>query len=491
MKPMLAFGAARTRGVALLTAVLLLLVLFGITGAVLMVSVSEGKAVTDSSQYSSAFFAAESGLQASKWKMIETGVPLKDGAGNTTGSVGSGAYSVTSKDLGDGVFELTSTGSQSGKGVTLREYVEVTKVTRFPYGAMSFFGLTDKEKIKIKKHAGLIIDGDDFPAIVTTDLSFYQKLGKEFSTAIVKKEMPNINVSGYPMSTFEYQEKKGGRWDAELPFQYVDGLVDKLNNVDDLYYELVNSVNSSIIPSATKVNDTGLHKGGIAGGPFSFGTAATPAVVYLDGDVQLNKGEVLTGYGTLVISHKLTVEKGASLNWNGNVVITGDEKKKHSGDVTINDGAMSVTGNVVLLGEGSQDTKLSIKHDATVKVEGSVFVGTDTDDKKMTKAKLDVDGTMSVDGLVTLLGAKVDINFKNDSNFNMTGMFQAAFPDGPKKEKLKLTFDGNVEMHKDDAGIQKGIDALMDLGGTMKLTKLDVLVKDGVQRLVWLLVSYN
>ena len=469
-------------GIVLLALIGLVMIVITITGSVLFVSVTHGKAITEATQRQTAFYLAEGGIEAAKWEIGESKDPEGDGVGTKRIKTSAGTYTVVAEDVGGGNYELTSTGNCGLANVTLRAMVGRPMTTTFPYSAVSMIGGASKLDVKFKKKVNLVLTGDDSSAIGLTDKDLYEEIGQEFAEAVVKKEISATGLTGQPMSNFHGDKKT----EVKLPIHLHEGFPDTLSSYTDLYNDLVSTVQGSIIPKTTvfKRDPTDPKK---PKGPesFTFGSETSPANIYISEHVHLDHKESVTGHGTLVIADHFHIQSGSSFNWDGDVIIVGDEKKSAKLEI---DGVFNVTGNVIVLGEGREAAELKVKHKSQAVVNGSVFIGTEEGEKSK-KVKLEADGELTVNGLLTMVGSRVEAKFKHESEFTVNGMFQFAVPSHHKKDKMKLEFEGDVTVVRDSDLMYEGAETLSEMGVRYQLEQAATIVKKGMVTYGWLQVA--
>jgi len=82
----------------------------------------------------------------------------------------------------------------------------------------------------------------------------------------------------------------------------------------------------------------------------TFGTANAPAVVEVSGSSLVLQGSTanLTGYGVLVIPGSLEITSGATLHWNGIVLV-----QSSTGQLTVDSGALGYINGGLLLAPGA------------------------------------------------------------------------------------------------------------------------------------------
>ena len=471
---MLAGKSTREGGSALIISVFMMVILFGATASIIIVSGTNTRAVRESADQSVAFYLADGGLEAAKREIADQIDPDDDGVGTVSVDTPFGNYGVVATDLGDDLYQLASAGNVNDASITLTEVVRAAPDTQFPKGAISIIGDMDKAKVKFKKHLDLILDGGENPAIAVSDETLFDEMLDEFAKAIKKGDVLPENISGGQTTVIEVQGEE-----IEIALDKIDEDLSDLEDLVDLYEELLVVVDKAI-PTADTVLGKVTGKGTDV---FTFGSPDDPQVVHFDEHVHLHQEDSIVGYGTLIVSDDLKLHGNASLDWHGDVFVYSDEKKHPR--LTV-DGNFNVTGNVVVLGEGKDHVEFKIGKKGHATIDGSLFVGTNYAEKKGKKAKFKVDGTLTVNGLLTLLGSKIDVDFKKHSNLTINGMLQIGVVDHPKKkDDLKMKFDGAVSIYMDPEMVAQGASSLTDLGIDFDIPTMDMIVGYSVETQAW------
>jgi hypothetical protein len=451
--------------------VLVTVLLLALTASVVGVSVTDARAVVETESLHRAFFLAEAGIDAAKYEINESTDPDGDGVGNKTVATPLGNYSVAAVQLDSVTWQLTSTGAAGLMTKILQVITRRELTTRFPGGAISIIGNSDKEKFSIKKHPDLIIDGGDNAALSFSDHSLAVHVGSEFAEAISKGEIEIDNLSGGVTDTYSH---KGTQY--ELPIATDKDQDDWLDDIEAVYDNLVSHLNNTVIPSATTED---VSNGGLKDS-LVYGSADQPVTVFLDGPHVRSKGQDIKGYGTLVVN-ELVLDQGSTLAWTGNVFVIGNTKKKAKLEAKGKDTTLNITGSLVVLGEGTEDAEIKFKDHAVANIDGAVFVGSGWDEKKGKKAKFAVekDAEFNLTGMITVMGSKAEAKFKDGSDTNITGTLQMAILDTKAKDELKLEFQGDLEIHKDDDAIGEGMEAMQQLGVDIEFPEVEVLMDSG------------
>ncbi len=478
-------GPRAQRGNALLAAILFNTVLLSLTAAMLLVSTAESRAVFDRGSHQTAFFLAESGIEASTYEISQSVDPDGDGIGNRVRAAVGGSYFATAVEELDGTWTITSVGSAGSADVQLRAVIGFDKTTTFPISAMAIVGDFDKYKLKIKKHADLLIDGGNTSALALSNKQLYDKTLKEVLKAIENGRISEDSFLGHPPTTIFDGSKKDDPVQVDLPIHHQPDYSDSLQDLGEVYNQIVARVNE-ILPTAVELPPDGGKVKGKNSYSSLEGQPQNADSVYTLSRWRLQEGDVVSGQGTLIINDEIRLDHGAILNWDGNVIIMADDKKK--AELDVHSGTVNVTGNIIVLGEGREKAELKIKHDSSVSVEGSLLVGTAFEGHKGKKAKVSVDddGKLSVDGVFTVTGSKAHLNFKHESQLSVEGMLQILAVEGAGHEDLKLHFDGDATIRKNDKRIQDGVGALLDLGLDLNVPEIEEkMVTESVSVRAW------
>lgn len=456
-------------GVALLMAVIVVMITLGLSGSMIVVSISNAKAVVESERRSRAFSCAESGLGSAKWELGEDQDRLKDGLGNHQGSLAGGTYAVSAVDLGDDFFRLTSTGSSLGMDVTIEEVVQKRNTTRFPGSAVSMVGGMATSQMEFSQTSDVTIIGDDTPGILLSDPDLYSSVTGQFAEAVQKGYLDEEDVSGSVTNTFQ-------PGNAELSMAQAPQDEASLTIYASMYDEFTGHLNTNYLPGAAPQSLPG-------SGSVTYGSSASPANFKFPANQKLKSGQTLSGNGTLVFSRNLVVENGATLNWNGNLVIYADPGQDANLEV---DGKLNVTGNILLVGSDGKNVKMLVKHQGEVTVNGALTALTEYSDTA-TKIEFYVENKLTVNGLITTVASKFQSEFKAGSEVDITGSFQIGRPHEAEKDtELKLKFEDTIRVRKDEQAIMTGADALVALGGDLKIPVIgDSLTRTELTTVAW------
>jgi hypothetical protein len=460
-------------GMALVTTLLIMLLLFGITGSVVVVFLAESREVDALADTHTAFYLAEAGLDAAKYEITENVDADGDGLGTKATTTTTGTYAVTAEDLGGGSYRLVSRGNANESNVTLQSAIGCTIASRFPQGAVSIVGETGVQKLMITKPDRLVIDGGDSSAVVISDRLFYDKFYNTIKNAIDSNEISESDITG---------SIEGGSGTDLLPISHQPEYADSLGDLTALYDAITNRVHKTIIPATTPVSQGSTDV-------VTYGSPTQPATIYLANDMQLKHGGVISGYGTLVVSHTLAVMAGGKIDWTGDVIVIGDSRTNAKIDVS--GGELGVTGNLIVQGVARDFSELKISNYGKVRVDGSLLVASEYKDNMNSEAKLNVEktGELRVEGLVTILGKKVEARIKDDARFRLDGMLQVGFPQAAhwtaEDLKFKMELRGDVEIHRSGQQIIEGVASLNDFGVKYDIPEMSSLVRREIISYSW------
>lgn len=463
----------RCRGNALVIGLVVTVVMFGIVGSIVVLSRTDARALSEARDRAVAFYLAEAGLAAAKEELFRDEDSASDGIGNVTVQTPLGTFTVQATDLGDDRYGLAATGTAAGDlTVNLAETVELAGGSRFPSGAISVAGSPNKVELKFKKHNQLSINGGKSAALAFDTASVQQEFLEDFSTAIDKKEL-NPNALKGDLSV-EYQGKDLSIYHdphANIPLQNVEEVFEGLSTAFDDVRALATQ-HSSFDPKKTK---------------HDFGSADNPVILEFDKKTELKSRNHIVGHGTLIITDEFKIDEKASLTWDGDIIVYSHKGKK--GKVHV-EGGLNLTGSLFVLGErlddGNQDNTVELKvaSKAQAAVTGNVFLATSYNEDKGKKAKLEIDGRFELDGLMTLLGSKVEVKFKDDSDLRLQGSMQIGFVDN-KKDELKMEFDGKVDIRQDDAMVDMAAALLHQIGFKYNTSAMGMLTERQLRTVAW------
>jgi hypothetical protein len=463
----------RQEGMALITSLILVVILVSFSGAMLFISLAESRGIQESTLQKIAFYTAEAGLEAGKYEIGDAIDPDGDGIGSKTFTSTTNdfavSYTVVAEDLGLEFYRLTSTGTVRQTSVKLEAIVEKIKTSAFPVAAFSSLGNLDDAVLKIVNKPYVIFDGGYSAAIGIGSNNLFNRLASELMKAITKGNLKStLSGATYLTSILSGKTLR----EAELPISHETDPT-RLTNLSVLYDELVDRVNNTMIPTAIKALPKQLI----------YGTSTAPGTFYQPLRITLLKNQTLSGYGTLV-AHDFTLPYGATVNWNGNLIVTGNMLK--AANIDLLGGSLNVTGNLIVLGEGKDNALVSVKTGSRLTVNGSLLLATSYQAKSGKDVKVDLEGgKITVNGIMTLLGGKIDAQFKPGGRLDVTGMMQSGSPQGAGTEKQKIHFDGPARIIKDDAAIRRGTNSWLQTGTSMNLVQGGELSTDEVITHAW------
>ena len=447
---------ASQAGSALLLVMLGIIVLLGITQAVVTLSMGSARAVGDAVDTEVAFQLAEAGLERGKAEIVDQGSPAN--IGTVVYSTNQGTISTTVRDLGGGLAEITSTGQSSAHTTTLRETVQaMTTTTGLPQGGISIVGNADIGNFNFGDSMSMIIDGGDNSAGITVgDPMLYNGLMEELTDAYYEGTVTESDITGSEYSSLE----EGG---PEFSVQQIDlEGSELLRNYETFYQDLVTRVDEL---SGTADKETLRVQRNVE--QYTFGTAESPTLVHMDSDLSFGKGTTVSGHGVLIVSHELSLPWGSNFQWDGTVIVVSGNSSRSR---FVTNGNVQINGNLVVLGEGNDNVAFHAYGSSKVNVDGTLFVGSRFDADIGKIAFVQNWGEINVNGLMMTSGSKTTIGLEPDSRTNINGMFQLGVKNTTTADILKFNFDGDLEIHRDDEMAQVGIDSLNEIGVEFNLT---------------------
>ena len=347
----------RREGVVLLLSVFMLIMIFGVISAAAVFSNVETKASAVALEETQALYLAESGLEASKWELLNG----QDGA--TTVNTYAGAYTVSVEDLGGGAYRLTASGSSGNSEVGLQEIISTTSTgysQTFPLAAISIVGPIPADTFLIKNGTygssptkTFVLDGQGYPALTFSDATTWAGVGAYFANLIASDDLLASHFDGTPDADFAGEL---------LPLYESTESTDYVDRIMDFFNEFRDEVTNVVIPAATSENIQNVSGE-------TLGSEASPGTFKFTPVRMLENGNDLTGYGTLVVEEKLIIEESAVLNWNGDLIVFGGANLSSTLEVQ---GTLNVTGNLIVLSEAGNTSFMDVKPGATVNVNGAL-----------------------------------------------------------------------------------------------------------------------
>lgn len=459
--------AVRERGVALVTVIGIMTLMFGASASVIMVLSARARAMTDTMKETGAFYLAEAGIEVSKYEIGKAIDAAEDGIGNVSTETQDGSYAVQAEDLGNNTWRLTSTGVYGDRQVTIEAIVGQSVVTKWPGAAASFVGHYGGAEFRFGEDSNVLIDGGEMPAFSVSSPEHYEIIGTDLATGIVEGNVSPESIVGTGLNTFTVDGV-----DVELPIQLVENAADSLEDLAGLYDTAVSNVYNTLVPAAAVVIESGSITDAVV-----YGTAEAPTIVYLTESIEITSTGSITGYGTLVIDGEARLLEGSTLTWNGDIFMVGDDGKQ--AEINVRGGTLDVTGSLVILGAGDDDgakVSLTVEQGGSINVDGSFLISTPFSGDGVNKAELSIDeGTFNVQGLFTTLGAQVELVFLEASEVSLHGMWQSAAPPATDENTglVELTTLGRLEIVFDTEMVETGVSELQDFATDYDLPQIE------------------
>lgn len=331
-----------------------------------------------------------------------------------------------------------------------------------------------------------VIDGRpaDLPAILVQAPFAYDQIMESIYREL-RRDAPLV-LQGSPVET--YVTDRGH--EATAPVVQDDSLVFDVDLLNDVRQGLIEGANDLAVGAdLTLTSDRDFRD------PQTWGTPEDPQVTVIDA----NKVDIrapVTGSGTLIVYGDLDVRREGSLTWDGDVLIVGNGR--HRTRLSTHGGAISVTGNVAVLGDGHHgDVELHLHgdhgahpddlgdpgrdgientgHIGTLDVRGSVIVLGDTaeDARADARMKIHKHSEVSIDGLVLFAGNRARLDIHNhaheDENggFVLNGQLAIGVEQGRRRDELRIRLDGQTQITFDQANVDRAIRGLDTLASRL------------------------
>ena len=265
-------------------------------------------------------------------------------------------------------------------------------------------------------------------------------------------------IVGDPVAEYEYGSE-GKSFEASI------GLVPPNNFIDcdtmESYVQDIADNARALIPtelynlSGKDFDETLLDPDG--DGIVNLGGSADDVIVFEGGKIKLDNHLTISGKGTLLVDGgKLEFKDVASFNWEGDIIILGNEHKGNA-ELKIKKGMFDITGDIYILGSDNGKAKIEFHNDDTeendsyTRLRGSVLTWGGSGDKSKAEFKIKT-GDVEIDGFINMIGTKtkIDIHQKHkkggkhgewldndDSDIIIKGGIALMVPDAEKEGKEK------------------------------------------------------
>ena len=378
--------------------------------------------------------------------------------------------SITDPEGDNPVIEATGSvthGSQTVSRIVRVEFQYYSPIPA-PSNAINIYGSPSKHAtLKIlehdKKHNGEIVisgfnagrgsnklalgvgDADTLDAIIN-DLGKHLKKGGDLEDTLV----------GNPVNT--YTDKNGNTFTASI------GQVDTRGFDPDLmeeYAQILADNARSLTRTQTfdlggeENDDTILDPDG--DGYVRLGGQEEDVIYMTNGKLKLERNLVIEGTGTLVIDGGKLDLKHATLDWDRDIYILGNEKKGDA-QFKVRHANVDITGDIFLLGSDNGKVKMDLhnddgKNDGYTKIKGSILAMGGTGDNSKAEFKVH-HGDLDIEGFITLSGTKTKLDIsqqaphfgKND--IRIEGGICLVVPEVEKEKKEKA----EIKLHARGGG---------------------------------------
>lgn len=514
--------ARNRRGSALLLTTVLIVAMTGIAAAFFSLIATEGRVQHSQNMANDSRYVIEAAVTRAL-EELRTGLDYDgDGTvGTVAGSFNGASYEVVLQDPDDGTYILYAAAEKSG----VRRAVEVvvTSSADIPapgfgaQAALALLGKMDKKAkidLHLKKphHHGKDKDGDDvddddeeepwtseslspvavdgtdaaglkpdLPAVGIEDPTAYAKITDKIAHRMFHGKIPYdafLGDPGDPPHTISTKKHGGFETEASIAPLLTGPSSLSYENMNVIHDQIEAYVDDVLIPKADIVlwgKDVRIRK------DTTWGTPHDPQVVLLDANkLKIENGVTVKGYGTLIVQGDVDIHKDAVLEWDGEIIVLGKDKRRHgkkrNASLKNKHGEMTVDGMVLVLAGGSEKGKAKLDlhndagtHDSSTVINGALLVwsGNSTKHKDKAEAKFK-HGDFEINGFIGIYGDKTKFDAKighkhhghhdrghkkhehrhRDGSFVVHGGVVVAVPGTDGKHKAK------VHLHGDDILIQ-------------------------------------
>lgn len=431
----------RDAGSSLVVVFILILMILALLGAVVPYSLYNHRSAIESRDRAISFYLAESAIERAKWEIAEDEDPDTDGIGNVNWTGSHGSYTITAQDLGGGDYMLNATGNSGDETQAIENVVNYATTINPPIGAISIPLDSDTILVQMRNETNLIVDGNGTPGIVLSDDSTYNDFGREFDNGVDDGFISETDITGSVTNTFNGSDLSIDKIAASDMGVDVPSTIhsDLRTHIDTNYYSPATSQTLS--------------------GSATWGSPGSPVLYKFSPGSKLSSGTV-SGHGTLVFSNNMEIESGATINWNGDIIIYGD----NSNDANlIVDGTLNVTGNIIVVAGDNRNLKFENKINSDVDVTGAVTLLSDNTNE--TKIEFYVENDFTLNGTMTQIASIHQTEFKgDDSNVDIRGFYLIDGPPTGQAKEVKLKIEEDCEIVHDPAQFQVGYSALNSVG---------------------------
>jgi len=479
----------KEKGFIMIVAIIIMAFLLLLAVPFLFQVSSERRSAERSYQSVSALSLAEAGIERAIWAMNEQNTSTWNGdddlrtmaisdfqssGGNVIGNI---MISIFTPEGENPVIEATGSIAVGSQTMTRTVRVELQYESPIPRpeNAMNIFGSPAKHaKLKIMDHdkrqlGNILISGFDDAGgpdrlglgVEDAETLTYliEKLGKDLSKH-AGGDMQDTIV-GDPIMTYEYGDE-GYTFDASI------GLVEPSDFIDcdtmEAYVQTIADDARALMP--TESYD--LSGGGKDGyddalldpdgdGIVNLGGSEDDVILFEGGKIKLENHLTITGKGTLLVDGgKLEFKDVASFNWEGDIIVLGNENKGDA-ELKIKKGMYDITGDIYLLGSDNGKAKMEFnntdteENDSYTRLRGSVLASGGSGDKSKAEFKVKT-GDVEIDGFINMIGTKTKIDLhqkhkkgghsgewldNDDSDIIIRGGISLMVPDAAKDKKEK------------------------------------------------------
>jgi hypothetical protein len=475
------------KGSVLVVALLIVVLLGGMTAAFLAVSTSQSRAVTAQDTSVQALYITKAGIGLAM-NELNTGVDTGgDGLGFVHGTFAGGTFTVSAIASGTS-FIITANGTLGNDKRAIETVIAPVPSVPLPTinseASVGVFGDPTKMKLSLPGHrqSGESEDWDKMVKLSGFDTSAnhqnvlglgiqgadaYKSVMDKIAKKIADGKIPADIFEGDPIVDYIIGDKKK----KETVISTSIGMV-PTPSLDAAYWqdkaELIAEAIANLTPDRIiSENDRVITT------TQTWGTPLSPEITVVDAQrLTIQSGATVQGAGVLVVNGDISIKQLSGLKWEGTVIVTGGTGAKANDAFIRNErGSLEVTGTTVILGTGASKAKIQINdptnnEDASTKFDGAVLVYAGKEDDKADKAEFKINhGGVEMDGLLALIGDKVKLEIhkgRSDKQFVMDGAVILAVPDDEKKTQANLKLSGYTSITYNSQKVKDAIAGLMN-----------------------------
>ena len=459
----------RADGSVLLFTLVTSVLLFGLVTALTTLMRDNERVTREAFEAHVALQMAENGLEIATYELQSDTDTDGDGVGSCSRVTAAGTINVTTTELVPQVlYQVDAVGVSGPVSQSLSKTVERVFTSTFPESSLSIVGNADTSSFEAGEASSLVFDKDGASEIYVTDANvssaMEESLASKATDASLEAEVGTYASEIDQLSTFH------------------DEMTQRI-----LGATLLNARQVAIPDESGSVIELTEESGALTGlGEFlgeSFSIVTAPAYhLYHE---TIPAGGAVRGEGILLVTGGLQIDEGATLEWNGDLIVSATFEE--SVRLAVNGGNLSVNGNILVLGNLDTAVDVNIGANSNVNVAGNFLVASDVGSvlQDSVRVHLEESSQMHIDGLMTMLGHQIMLSSDQGSLLQVDGMAQAAILSKGLEHEVAWALDGEAEFVLNRDKVRSGIASLIDLEGRMKADETQLLYMDDWETRSW------